>query len=154
MTKSPAILSSRGPLPTKVHTHALRRTQASTRMAVMAFSRFFLFLSLLLAVSVGRVHGQQFEDDVMGLDFPQLSEDCLEALNTTAAGCPGFLIRVSVDNRRLIPEELTALCTTTCRASLTTVRSTIAAECTLATDVMEFDGVVWPGSYPPSHRNC
>lgn len=100
---------------------------------------------LLLAYLASRANAQQFEDMVMGLDYPEISENCMEALNTTVPNCPSLLIRVSVNNPRLDSEQLTALCTPTCRTALTNVRQTIASGCNLDTDVVEFDGVVWPG---------
>ena len=105
---------------------------------------------LLLAFLASSAYAQQFEDKVMGLDYPEISENCLEALNTTVPNCPSFLIRVSVDNPRLNSEQLTALCTPNCRTALTSVRQTIASGCNLDTDIVEFDGVAWPGpsGYP------
>jgi hypothetical protein len=42
------------------------------------------------------------------------------------------------------------LCTPNCRTALTSVRGTIDSSCNLDTDVVEYDGVVWPGpsGYP------
>lgn len=100
---------------------------------------------LLLAYLTSSANAQQFEDTVMGLDYPGASENCMEALSTIAPNCPSFLIGVSVNNPRLDSEQLAALCTPACRTALTNVRQTIASGCNLDTDVVEFDGVIWPG---------
>ncbi|OBT53418.1 hypothetical protein VE04_07002 [Pseudogymnoascus sp. 24MN13] len=87
-------------------------------------------------------NAQQFKDTAMELDYPGVSENCMEALNTTAPNCPSFLIGVSATNPRLDSEQFTALCTPACRTALTNVRQTIALGCNLDTDVVEFDGVI------------
>lgn len=88
---------------------------------------------------------QQFTDTLLGLDYPGLSENCLEALNSTVTACPSFLIQVSVNNPRLNSEELQALCNNGCLESLRSVRQIIQNGCNTNKDVVQFDGVVFPG---------
>lgn len=101
----------------------------------------------LLGFVASSAFAQQFQDVIMGIAWPGLSETCVNALNTTVPSCPSFLIRASVDNPRLDSEQLTALCTTSCRTDLTSVRGTIASACNPTTDVIKLDGVVYPGPY-------
>lgn len=102
-----------------------------------------LFITLLLLAHLASsANAQQFKDTAMELDYPGVSENCMEALNTTAPNCPSFLIGVSATNPRLDSEQLTALCTPACRTALTNVRQTIALGFNLDTDVVEFDGVI------------
>ena len=110
----------------------------------MAFPRFTFRLLLLLLTAIG-AQAQQFQDIQLGLDYPDVSEQCLDALNTTVTNCPSFLIGASVDNPRLDSERLAALCTPACRTGLTNARSTIAAGCNKASDTITIDGVVFPG---------
>ena len=110
----------------------------------MAFTRFISPLLLLLLTAVGS-QAQQFQDIQLGLDYPDVSEQCLDALNTTVANCPSFLIGASVDNPRLDSDHLVALCTPSCRTGLTSTRSTIASGCNTASDTITIDGVVFPG---------
>ncbi|KAK1752213.1 carbohydrate-binding module family 50 protein [Echria macrotheca] len=106
-----------------------------------------LSFQLLGFVASSTVFAQQFQDVVMGIAWPGLSESCVTALNTTVPNCPSFLIRVSVDNPRLDEEQLEDLCTTSCRTDLTTVRGTIASACNPTTDVIQLDGVVYPATF-------
>ncbi|OTB16721.1 carbohydrate-binding module family 50 protein [Daldinia sp. EC12] len=93
------------------------------------------------------VYSQQFEDITLGLDYPGISDACSDALNTTVSKCPGFLVSVSIDNPRLNPEQLSSLCTSDCRTSLTNARKTIASGCNQKSDTLTLDGVVWPATY-------
>lgn len=104
------------------------------------------FLVVLLAFVVSTVHAQQFEDMLWGVaSYPGLSEDCVDAVSTTANDCPGLLLLVSQDDRRLKSDELAELCTTSCRTSLVSVRSTIVTAC--ASDVVEIDAVTYPATF-------
>ena len=124
------------------------KTLLEQSFSIMAGTRSLSLL--LLAFLMSSAYAQQFKDMAMGLDYPGISKNCVQALNTTVPNCPSFLIGVSVDNPRLNSEQLSALCTPNCRNALTRVRRTIASGCNLNTDVVEFDGVVWPGpsGYP------
>jgi hypothetical protein len=107
---------------------------------------FHQALLSLLAVFALPVHGQQFEGVVRGINYPGLSDACLEALNTTVPNCPYFLASVSIDNPRLNTDQISALCTTSCRTGLTSTRTKIAAACKASSDTIELpDGVVYPG---------
>lgn len=121
-------------------------TTASLLNHIMEVTSLFTFL--LLGLLNVFAYAQQFEDIVMGLDYPGVSENCAEALNTTMPGCPSFLIRVSVDNPRLNSDQLTNLCTSRCRSSMTSVRQVIASTCNKNTDVVNIDDVIWPGLTP------
>ncbi|KAF9874971.1 LysM domain-containing protein [Colletotrichum karsti] len=101
---------------------------------------------LLTAAACRHIAAQQFEDTLLDISYPGISDKCVSALNTTVAKCPGFLITASLDNGRLQPEELSDLCTTACRSGLNNVRQTIATACNSAKDVMEFRGMVWPAT--------
>jgi hypothetical protein len=108
---------------------------------------FHQALLSLLAVFALQVHGQQFEGVVRGINYPGLSDACLEALNTTVPNCPYFLASVSIDNPRLNTDQLSTLCTTSCHTGLTSTRTKIAAACKASSDTIELpDGVVYPGT--------
>lgn len=102
-------------------------------------------LVLSLAFAVGRGGCQTFENLVVGLNYPNVTDTCLASLNTTVTGCPGFLHSASTTNKRLNTEQLEALCTTGCADGLQSARQAIASGCNAATDIVEIDGVVWPG---------
>lgn len=113
--------------------------------------RFVLLPYILLGCLLcPKINGQQFDGTLVGLDYPGVSENCVDALNTTVANCPGFLVRISINNPRLHQEQLDALCTTSCRTGLSNVRQVIAASCGQVTDTIQVDGVVWPGPYRPT----
>jgi hypothetical protein len=103
------------------------------------------YLRLLAVFAIG-ANGQQLGGVMRGINYPGLSDRCLEALNTTVTGCPLLLSSVSVENPRLSSDQLAALCTTSCRGSLTGVRSTIKLGCIAPNDTIEFDSVVYPGN--------
>jgi hypothetical protein len=55
-------------------------------------------------------------------------------------------------NQRLSVDELGALCTDTCRNSLTSVRQNILSRCTGQTDIIQyFDGVNYPATFVVDH---
>ncbi|KAK6950779.1 hypothetical protein Daesc_007304 [Daldinia eschscholtzii] len=103
-------------------------------------------LFILSGFLSSNVYSQQFEDITLGLDYPGISDACIDALNTTVSKCPGFLVSVSIDNPRLNSEQLSSLCTSDCRTSLTNARKTIASGCNQKSDTLTLDGVVWPAS--------
>ncbi|KAK4043861.1 hypothetical protein C8A01DRAFT_43236 [Parachaetomium inaequale] len=108
--------------------------------------RALAFLTRLLCV-VGVANAQQFSDALLGNHaYPGLSDQCVEALNTTVKNCPGFLAAASVRMPRLDSSSLDALCTLACRSSLKSVRSIIAAGCRNGKDVIEISSVVYPVS--------
>ncbi|KAF6812966.1 LysM domain-containing protein [Colletotrichum plurivorum] len=107
-----------------------------------------LVVGLVALSNVGPVAAQQFTDLTLGHDgYPDLSERCYDALNTTVQGCPGFVAANAVDIARLVSGQLEALCTPSCRSSLSSVRSVIASGCSADTDVVEFNRIVYPATY-------
>ncbi|KZL86126.1 hypothetical protein CI238_09105 [Colletotrichum incanum] len=115
---------------------------------VRSWAFFVLVLGLVALFNVRLVDAQQFADTTLGYEvYPDLSERCYEALNTTVEGCPGFVAANAVDMARLVPGMLEALCTPGCKSSLASVRSVIASGCNAKTDVVEFGQVVYPATY-------
>lgn len=107
-----------------------------------------LVVGLVALSNLGPVAAQQFADLTLGHDgYPDLSERCYDALNTTVQGCPGFVAANAVDIARLVSGQLEALCTSSCRSSLSSVRSVIASGCSADTDVVEFNRIVYPATY-------
>lgn len=88
---------------------------------------------------------QTFEDLVLPVSWPNITDSCAKALNTTVHNCPTFLGHVSVDTPRLKRDQLAQLCTKDCQTSLASVRKTIAAGCDSDNNIIEWDGVGWPG---------
>ncbi|RYP81114.1 hypothetical protein DL770_005977 [Monosporascus sp. CRB-9-2] len=113
-------------------------TASSRAVALVATILFFVNFS----------SAQQFSDVLLGNDvYPGLSDQCADALNTTVQSCPGFLATVAVDMPRLDASSLHALCTSSCRSSLTSVRGVIASGCGSSTDVIEINSVVYPATF-------
>ncbi|KAH7073207.1 LysM domain-containing protein [Paraphoma chrysanthemicola] len=101
----------------------------------------------LLAVLTISTHAQQLDGYSRSVNYPGLSNGCLTALNTTVANCPSLLNTASIDNPRLNSEQLTALCTTSCRDALTNARTTIKAGCSAPNDTITVDAVVYPATF-------
>lgn len=101
--------------------------------------------SLLLALGQ-IVVSQRIEGIETSVEYPGLSDSCLQALNTTVTNCPGFLGSISVDNPRLRSEQLSWLCTSDCQTSLQDVRKTIVNGCSAKSDNITYGGTVWPGT--------
>ncbi|KAK2038552.1 LysM domain-containing protein [Colletotrichum somersetense] len=105
-------------------------------------------LAFHLSALLGVINAQQFTDVKLGYaHYPNLSQSCYQALNTTVQDCPGFLATHAASVPRLESHMLEALCTSGCKSSLTTARRTIALGCGARTDVVEFDLVVYPATY-------
>ena len=113
----------------------------------MASAPLLLFSFLVVLLQSHSIHAQQFEDLQFAVSYPQLSESCVEALNTTVGGCPGLLMLVAQKHRYLHHDELTDICTTDCRSSLASVRAIIALACNAASDVVEIAPVTYPGAW-------
>ena len=108
----------------------------------MNLSRYFLLLALGHTIIA-----QQLEGLISPVNYPEISDPCSQALNTTVASCPAFLRDIALDNPRLTSDQLSYLCTPDCHTSLTNVRKTIADGCSAKSDVIFFDGIYWPGVY-------
>ncbi|CZR70102.1 uncharacterized protein PAC_20003 [Phialocephala subalpina] len=89
---------------------------------------------------------QQFTDLPLPPSWPGISSACYDALNTSVS-CPGFLGTISVNNPRLLPENLTSLCVESCLTSLNDVRETIIGSCTNSSDVIIYDEITYPATY-------
>lgn len=100
---------------------------------------------IVLAITAAFTSAQKLGDLPLSPNWQNVSESCVEALNTTVSDCPSFLGVVSVNTPRLKSDQLEQLCTQACKTSLADVRVTIEAGCDSHTDTMEWEGVVWPG---------
>jgi hypothetical protein len=101
-----------------------------------------------LACISGRVNAQRFDNLALGVDYPDISDTCTDALNSTLSGCPSLLASVALDNPRLTSDQLGELCTSGCHTSLQNVRQKIAKACDQDSDIISYDGVDWPGKRP------
>jgi hypothetical protein len=100
---------------------------------------------------MGIANAQQFTDVTLGHEaYPELSEQCYKALNTTVQSCPGFLAAYSFEMPRLVPYILEALYTPGYRSSLVSVRGVIASGYA-DTDVIEMGRVVYLATYMIDH---
>lgn len=109
----------------------------------MIFSRHWGFI--LLALLAEHINAQVFPNLLLGIDYPGISDSCSTALNTTLTSCPSLLGSVSVDNPRLDSDSLALLCTSDCQSELTSVRQTIASGCDLASDIITYEDIDYPG---------
>ena len=112
-------------------------------VVTMIFSRLCGFL--LLALLTEHINAQVFPNLLLGVDYPGISAACSTALNTTLTTCPSLLGSVSVDNPRLDSASLILLCTSGCQSELTSVRQTIASGCNLASDIITYEDIDYPG---------
>lgn len=55
------------------------------------------------------------------------------------------LVLNSYSNPRINPKKLVALCVPSCLTSLNRVRETIRTACAVSTDVMVYEGIIYPG---------
>jgi hypothetical protein len=111
--------------------------------ATMIFTRRYGFL--LLTLLIEHVYTQVFPNLLLGIDYPGISASCSTALNTTLTTCPSLLGSVSVDNPRLDSASLALLCTSGCQSELTSVRKTVASGCELASDIITYEDINYPG---------
>lgn len=95
---------------------------------------------------VDNVRGQQFTDGTLGQSYPDVSNECGVALNTTVQSCPVALATFAVDMPRLEASLLGALCTLDCRSSLQSAREAIASRCT-SKDTIEIASIVFPATF-------
>lgn len=109
----------------------------------MMLYRVSIFASALVLLA-GVCKSQRLGEWPLASIYTDLSDSCIDALNTTVSGCPEFLGSVSVDNPRLPLHQLQDLCTAECRASLSRSRRVIAEGCS-DSDVIEYEEVIWPG---------
>lgn len=109
-----------------------------------------LFLPWTVTTLFMGVHAQQFADGTMDYSsFENLSPLCQDAVNTTVF-CHSLLSDLASPNPTIMflqTDELSAICTTDCRSSLTSLRSQILLDCSEPTDVM-IDGNI---AYPPTY---
>jgi hypothetical protein len=108
-------------------------------------------LPLLVLLREG-INAQRFDNFMLAVDYPGISHACADALNTTVSNCPYFLGSVSINNPRLDSDQLSLLCTSACRTSLTSVRQTIANGCNQDSDIISLDDIDWPGMDSPLPR--
>ncbi|KAL2812859.1 hypothetical protein BJX63DRAFT_432363 [Aspergillus granulosus] len=101
--------------------------------------------SALLLAFVAKGHAQVFENLLLGVEYPGLSDACVNALNTTVS-CPPFLSSAAENNPRLSSEQLVELCTPSCQASLSSARQKIAQSCNQDSDIISYDGLNWPAT--------
>lgn len=104
----------------------------------------------LLAFLGEGINAQRFDEFMLAVDYPGIGDTCADALNTTVSNCPYFLGSVSIDNPRLDSDQLSLLCTSDCRTSLTSVRQTIATGCNQDSDIISLDDIDWPGMDSPA----
>jgi hypothetical protein len=138
--------------------HPLRPSSKMMFFHIILLIWNFVFLS---------TQAQQFSDLPLNASWPGVSNSCFQALNTTVS-CPGIpgtwlywvccfsftFLDPNVclnpatkfrSNPRMSPEKLTALCVPACLASLNSVRQTIQRACTLSADIINSDGITYPG---------
>jgi hypothetical protein len=104
---------------------------------------------------------QQLSGSQMWMNYPGLSSQCLQALNTTVS-CSLVLnslssrqVRVKLERssslttgysgRLADSDAVNALCADSCSQSLQNARTTIKAACTHASDILVFNQVAYPG---------
>ncbi|KAL7621054.1 hypothetical protein AAE478_008366 [Parahypoxylon ruwenzoriense] len=94
---------------------------------------------------------QQFQDYVFPYDLLGISSNCFAAVNTTVSSCPGWLAQhAGLDQASvniLGNTELEALCGSSCRNDLGSLRTTIASSCTASSDVMMPGSIAYPDRF-------
>ncbi|KAB8227370.1 uncharacterized protein BDW43DRAFT_247217 [Aspergillus alliaceus] len=100
----------------------------------------------LPALLIQSALGQQPAGTQMFVNYPGLSDGCMEALATTVS-CPPFLPVISQNNAVLDEDTVRELCVAGCYSSLKAARATIQAACTASTDMIVYEGVAYPATF-------
>jgi len=88
-----------------------------------------LLVIFIISIISQPVRAQQFVSEETWVQYPVLSSSCAAALNTTLKCDISLLIADSPSGEYLSNDQLTSLCTDTCKGSLRNYRDTLLSSC-------------------------
>ena len=98
------------------------------------------------------VWSQQLQGSYRYISYPQLSQSCQNALNTTVT-CPLALAPLAISGGIIDGNGTAALCVASCYSSLMSARTTIAGACKGSNDSIVYKTVAYPGMYEVQSSN-